>query len=132
MFVMDARRMKYIRHPLFAVACLATSLCLLAGACSSLKSEFLSSPTTNAVTGAVSPAVSNVPPIVPQLTEAAGVAGACLPAPWGGLVSGLLTLAASGAAAFASFHARKAAVASAGAPATPVQSAAVSAPAAKT
>jgi hypothetical protein len=80
----------------------------------------------------VSPAVSNIPPIVPQLNEAAGVAGACLPAPWGGIVSGLLTLAASGAAAFASFHARKAAVASASSPAAPVQSAAVSAPSAKT
>jgi len=132
MFVNDARQMKYIQHPLFAVACLAASLCLLSSACSSLKSEFLSAPTTNAVTGAVSPAVSNLPPIVPQLNEAAGVAGACLPAPWGGIVSGLLTLAASGAAAFASFHARKAAVASAGTTATPVQSAPVSATPTKT
>jgi len=50
---------------------------------------------------------------VPQLNEAAQVAGAVIPQPWGGLVQATLLLMAGGASAYATFHARAAAVASA-------------------
>jgi hypothetical protein len=117
--------MKILAHPLLSLTLLVCSVCLFASACGSLKSEFLSSPTTNTLSGVVTPAVSNVPPIVPQLQEAAGVAGVVLPAPWGGIVqAGLLTLAGA-ASAFATFHARKAADASAAASAAGVSSAPV-------
>jgi hypothetical protein len=112
--------MKILAHPLLSLTLLVCSVCLFASACGSLQSEFLSSPTTNTLSGVVTPAVSNVPPIVPQLKEAAGVAGVVLPAPWGGIVQAVLLLAAGGASAFATFHASRAAVASAAAVASSV------------
>lgn len=123
--------MKILAHPLLSLTLLVCSVSLLTSACGSLKSEFLSSPATNAVTGVVTPATATAPPVVPQLQEAAAVAGSVLPAPWGSLVQALLLLAAGGASAFATFHASRAAVASAAAVASSVPPASVPSPTGK-
>jgi hypothetical protein len=83
--------------------------------------------TTNA-TGVV----TITPPLTAQLNEAAPIAGATLPAPWGGIVQATLLLLAGSASAVATFHARKSAVASAASSASSLQAAMVSAPTAKT
>jgi len=70
--------------------------------CAALKTEF-TKPTVD----------SPPPPIVAQLDAARPIVAGIVPEPWGSLVSGLMGLAATGAAAFATFHARRAAVASA-------------------
>jgi len=110
--------MKILRSPLLAIACLSCSIVLFVPACGTLQKEFQSQPTTNTVTGVVSPAISNAPAIVPQLNEAASVAGTVIPQPWGGLVQATLLLMAGGASAYATFHARGAANASAAAAAS--------------
>ena len=124
--------MKLFRSPLLAVATLLASVCLLTSACSSLKSELGLTPTpAMTATNAVG-VVTITPPLAAQLDEAAPIAGATLPAPWGGIVQASLLLLAGSASAVATFHARKAAVASATASVAAVQAANVSAPTAKT
>ena len=73
------------------------SVCLFCSACSSLKSEFGLDTTS-----------TNTPPISQQLNTAAAVSQEAIPAPYGQLLAGLLTLISTGAAAFATFHARRA------------------------
>ena len=119
--------MNVFAHPLTSLCLLATCMLIGASACSALKSEFCSSPATNAVTGVVTPATATVPPVVPQLNEAAAVAGTVLPAPWGSLVSNMCLMLAAGASAFATFHARAAAASSAAAATACVPAAPVSA-----
>ena len=121
-------RMKILRSPILAVACLFCSVALFVAACGTLRSEFQSSPTTNTVTGAITPALSNSPPIVPQLKEAAQVAGDVIPQPWGGLVQATLLLMAGGASAYATFHARGAANASVAATSSLLSAAALQTP----
>ena len=103
--------MKLFAQPILAVSLLAVSLCLFGSACSTLKSEFGLTPTPAMTSTNDNGQIQITPPVVPQLDQAAAVAGAVLPPPWGSIVSGALTLMASGAAAFATFHARKTVVA---------------------
>ena len=124
--------MKILRSPLLAVAVLATSVCLFTSACSSLKSELGLKPTPAMTTTNAAGVVTITPPLAAQLNEAAPIAGATLPAPWGGLVQATLLLLAGGASAFATFHARKSAVASAQAVTSTVQALDVWAPTTKT
>lgn len=77
---------------------LASSLALTSVSCAALKSEFTTTGTTNAV-----------PPVTTQLSAASTVAGEVLPAPYGTLTAAILNLIGVGAAAFATFHARRAA-----------------------
>jgi hypothetical protein len=124
--------MKLFRSPLLAVATLLASVCLLTSACSSLKSELGLTPTpAMTATNAVG-VVTITPPLAAQLDEAAPIAGATLPAPWGGIVQASLLLLAGSASAVATFHARKAAVASTAASVAAMQAANVSAPPTKT
>jgi hypothetical protein len=99
---------------------LFTSITLSVCSCSALKSELYGQPVqpaviaTNTATGVITmkPAVydpSTVPPIVPQLQAASQTAGMVVPQPYGSLIAALLNLAATGAAAFATFHARNSA-----------------------
>lgn len=78
--------------------------------CSALQSELTPSTpaVTNAVTGVVTP--PGPPPAATQLQGAAVVAQEAVPAPYGTLLAALLNLLATGAAAYATFHARQAAV----------------------
>ena len=69
--------------------------------CSGLKSEFESAP-----------GQTNTSPATIQLQDAAAVVAANPEVPYNVLIAQVLTLLSAGAAAFASFHARKAAVAS--------------------
>jgi hypothetical protein len=124
--------MKIFRSPLLAVATLLASVCLLTSACSSLKSELGLTPTPAMMTTNAVGVVTITPPLAAQLNDAAPIAGATLPAPWGGIVQATLLLLAGSASAVATFHARKSAVASAASSASSLQAAMVSAPTAKT
>lgn len=90
---------------------LFSSAVLCLSGCAAIKKEFFSQPvvTTNSQ-GTLSFTVPT-PPITDQLRAAAPIVEASVPAPWGTLVAALMNLAATGAAAFATFHARNAAVA---------------------
>jgi hypothetical protein len=95
------------------LVCCVTSLSLTVVSCGTLKKEFLS-PSENAPPATLATNTLFSPPaIVAQLQQGSQIAGEVLPSPWGGLVSSALLLLSSGAAAFATFHARKASVASA-------------------
>ena len=124
--------MKILRSPLLAVTTLAISSCLFLSACSSLKSELGLSPTPAMMTTNAAGVVSVTPPLTAQLNEVAPIAGATLPAPWGGIVQASLLLLAGSASAVATFHARKSALASAASSASSLQAANVSSPATKT
>jgi hypothetical protein len=124
--------MKIFRSPLLAVATLTASVCLFTSACSSLKSELGLTPTPAMTTTNAAGVVTITPPLAAQLNEAAPIAGATLPAPWGGIVQATLLLLAGSASAVATFHARKSALASAASSASSLQAANVSAPTAKT
>ncbi len=87
---------------------LLTSLSLSVISCGTLKSEF-TKPTPTA----------GDPPAVAQLHEAASVAAVALPGPSGMLVAAIINLLATGASAFATFHARSVSVAFAPRPTTP-------------
>jgi len=91
---------------------LFSSAVLCLSGCAAVKKEFFSQPvvTTNSQ-GTLSFTVTN-PPITDQLRAAAPIVEASMPAPWGTLVAALMNLVATGCAAFATFHARSAAVAS--------------------
>jgi hypothetical protein len=111
-----------MKTKLLPAACLIltfTSLSLLLPACGALRTEFGLSPhvSTPSVSVPVVDGVSNnvptvfvssTPPITAQLNEVAPIVSAVVPSPWGTLISGLMNLLAAGAAAFATFHARKA------------------------
>ncbi len=79
--------------------------------CAALQSELTPSTpaVTNAVTGVVTP--PGPPVATAQLQSAATVAAAVVPEPWGTLIAAALNLLATGAAAYATFHARVAATA---------------------
>jgi hypothetical protein len=80
---------------------LSLGIAAIVTSCSELKSEFESAP-----------GQTNSSPASVQLQEAATVVAANPEVPYNVLIAQVLTLLSAGAAAFASFHARKAAVAS--------------------
>jgi hypothetical protein len=115
--------MKIKLHHIVLVT-LLTSLTLTVCSCAALKSEFLGPQpappaiTTNAVTGAVTITptqvpVSVIPPISAQLSQAAPIVSALVPAPYGSLLAALMNLLATGAATYATFRAGTSATANA-------------------
>lgn len=102
----------------FVGATFISSLLLLVASCSALNSEFgLTDPTLPSQVG-VSNSPQDTVPISDQLTAAAPVVQSVVPAPWGTLIAAMMNLAATGAAAFATFHARASASSSADAAAS--------------
>lgn len=77
---------------------LVATVVLFCSACAALKTEL-----------GVGVQPTNNPPLAVQLNTAAPVVAAVVPTPWGTLLSAVLNLMATGAAAFATFHARAAA-----------------------
>jgi hypothetical protein len=117
--------------PLLVLACLTSSVALTLTACGSLRSEFLGPPpapptlTTNyaptipgstappvvvSITSTPAPApVSVTPPISDQLRAAGPIVNSLVPQPYGALAAAAMNLLATGAAAFATFRAGRAA-----------------------
>ena len=100
--------MKRIPFPAMLV-CLISSITLLCLSCAALKNEFGINPGPGNMTTNGVGQVNVQPPISAQLNQAAPVVQATVPEPYGTLIAALLNLAATGAAAFATFHARSAA-----------------------
>lgn len=94
--------MKTMKSLKLSLMLLATSAAITVTSCSTLQKEFSQPAGT-----------SDVPPVTAQLQAAAPVVAGVIPPPWGSLIAALMNLAGTGAAAFATFHARRAAVASA-------------------
>ncbi|MEI6871628.1 MAG: hypothetical protein WCL08_05040, partial [Verrucomicrobiota bacterium] len=89
-----------------------SSLLLFECSCSAVKHEFgLDVKYPTATPGHVTPPPVN-PPISQQLAAAADITGTLVPTPYGTLAAAVMNLLATGAAAFATFRARNAALTS--------------------
>ena len=101
--------------PAVTLACLTSSIILAASGCAAVKREFLSQASPGPGIVSTNGPLSVTPPITEQLNAVAPIVEAAVPAPWGGLIAAAMNLLATGAAGFATFHARNASASSAAA-----------------
>ena len=99
--------------PLFMAVTLLCSVAFTVSGCAAMKHELGIDTAQTATAQTNQPGAPIFVPLSNQLQTVAPIVQQVIPEPWSTLISSVLNIAATGAAAFATFHARRAAASSA-------------------